>query len=356
MKMTAAMWHGPKDVRLAELDVRPPGPGEVTIEVAYCGICGSDLHEYVDGPHAVPVGAPHPASGVTAPLVLGHEFCGTISAVGPGVSGLAIGDRIAVEPNYRCGTCPRCAAGEYNICRHFGFAGLTGHGGLAEYCTLPAYMAHRLPPEVSLEQAALFEPAAVALHALRRSGAGPTDTIAVVGLGPIGLLTVLLAGRLGIGRIIAAEVVAERLRLAARLGATDLVDAGSGEDAAERIRELTGGQGADVAFEAVGAEHTLRTCLAATRRGGRVVLVGLTGDITLSAFELVNNEQSIITSVGYRDCHPELIRLVAEEGLDLTPLATETIPLDQVVPRGFEALLGGTGQIKVLVRPNPGRW
>jgi len=350
-RMQAAVWYGAGDVRIAEVDVPTPGRGEVLIEVAYCGICGSDLHEYADGPHAIPVVEPHPASGATAPLVLGHEFCGTVAALGPSVVGLTIGDRVAVEPNYRCGTCPRCRAGEYNICRHFGFAGLMGHGGMAEYAAIPAYMAHRLPEAVSLEQAALFEPASVALHALRRAGTTP-ETVTVVGLGPVGLLTVRLAAEREVRRIVAVDVSPARLHRAAGLGATDLVDAGLEEGAGARIRELTGGEGVDVAFEVVGSESALRTCLAATRRGGRVVLVGLAPEVSLDTFALVNNEQSIVASVGYRDTYPELIRLVAERGLDLTPLITSTIALDALIPHGFDVLLGGPGeQVKILVDP-----
>jgi len=350
-RMRAAVWYGAKDVRTEEVDVPAPGPGEVLIEVAYCGICGSDLHEYADGPHAIPVVEPHPASGATAPLVLGHEFCGTVVALGPSVTGLRSGDRVAVEPNYRCGRCPRCLAGEYNICRHFGFAGLMGNGGMAEYAAVPAYMAHRLPENVSLEQAALFEPASVALHALRRAGTTP-ETVMVVGLGPVGLLTVRLAAERGVRRIVAVDVSPARLHRAAGLGATDLVDAGLEERVGDRIRALTDGEGVDVAFEVAGSESTLRTCLDATRRGGRVVLVGLAEEVSLDSFALVNNEQSIVASVGYRDTYPELIRLVAERGLDLTPLVTSTIALDNLVPDGFEALLDGPGdQIKILVDP-----
>lgn len=350
-RMRAAVWYGARDVRIAEVDVPAPERGEVLIEVAYCGICGSDLHEYADGPHAIPVGEPHPGSGATAPLVLGHEFCGTVVALGPSVIGLAIGDRVAVEPNYRCGACPRCRAGEYNICRHFGFAGLMGNGGMAEYVAIPAYMAHRLPEDVPLEQAALFEPASVALHALRRAGATP-ETVTVVGLGPVGLLTVRLAAERNVRRIFAVDVSSARLDRAAGLGATDLIDARTEEGVGERIRELTGGEGVDAAFEVVGSERALRTCLAATRRGGRVVLVGLAPQVSLDTFALVNNEQSIVASVGYRDTYPELIRLVAERGLDLTPVVTSTIALDGLIPHGFEALLGGPGhQIKILVDP-----
>ncbi|GAA4698092.1 2,3-butanediol dehydrogenase [Streptomyces youssoufiensis] len=350
--MKAAVWHGARDVRIAETDVPTPGPDEVLIRVAYCGICGSDLHEYANGPHAIPTTAPHPASGVTAPLILGHEFCGTVAALGSSVADLAVGDPVAIEPNYRCGTCPRCQAGDYHICRHFGFAGLMGHGGLAEYAAVPRYMAHPLPAAVPLEQAALFEPASVALHALRR--AEPLrGSLAVVGLGPIGLLAVLLAARRGATRIIAVDVAPARLEIAARLGATDLVDASGGADAAAAVRGLTGGEGVDVAFEVVGSQAALDTCLGATRRGGRVVLVGLAQQVRLDAFALVNNEQSIISTVGYRDTYPELIRLVADEGVDLRPVVTSTVALKDVVEQGFEALLGGGGQIKVLVDPAP---
>ncbi|MEV1003778.1 2,3-butanediol dehydrogenase [Nonomuraea sp. NPDC050202] len=340
--MRAALWYGAGDVRVEDVPVTPPGPGEVTIEVAYCGICGSDLHEYADGPHAVPVGEAHPESGVAAPLILGHEFCGTVTEIGSGVTGFLPGDRVAVEPHYRCGRCPRCVAGQYNICRHFGFAGLMGHGGLAEHATVPAYMLHRLPEAVSLEQAAVFEPAAVALHAVRRAGIRPGESVAVLGLGPIGLLVTQLAARYGAGRVVAADRSAARREMALRLGATE-----TGAD----LAGLAGGEGVDVAFEAVGSGDTLRACLAATRRGGRVMFLGLTGTVSVDAFALVNNEQTIMTSVGYRDVYPELIRMVAEEGVDLAGIVTSTISLEHVVRDGFEALSRGQEQVKVLVRP-----
>ncbi|WP_246154081.1 alcohol dehydrogenase catalytic domain-containing protein [Saccharopolyspora hirsuta] len=330
--MRAAVYHGAGDVRISDVPVRAPGPGEVQLRVAYCGICGSDKHEFADGPHAIPVDRPHPESGVVAPLVLGHEFCGTVTAVGSGVRGLAEGDRLAVEPHYRCGRCARCRAGEYNICAHFGFAGLMGHGGLAEYATIPAYMAHVLPEDVPFEQAAVFEPASVALHALRRSGVRLGESIAVVGLGPIGLLIVLLARQLGIDRVHGVDPDPARCDLAVELGAT-----GTGREVPE----------VDAAFEVVGIQSTLDTCLAATRAGGRVVLVGLGGRLDFDAFGLVNREQSIIATVGYRDTFPELIRL-ASEGVDFSRIVTSTVALDEVVERGLRA---GAGEVKVVVRP-----
>ena len=337
--MRAAEWFGPRDVRIVAIDPRPPGPDEIALEVAYCGLCGSDLHEYVDGPHAIPVDEPHPASGRTAPLVLGHEFCGTVTAVGRRVGSLEPGDRVAVEPSYRCGDCPRCRAGEYNLCRWFGFAGLMGDGGLAETATVPAYMAHRLPVDVPLEQAALFEPASVALHGLRRGGLLAGEELLVVGLGPIGQFAVQLAAARGVERITGVDPLPRRRELARELGATDVR---TPDDPLE--------VGADVAVEAVGAQPALDACLAGTRRGGRIVQLGLGGQLQFDAFALVNAEQSIIASASYRNAHEELVALV-RHGLDLTPVATATIGLDEVVSRGFEALTSGSDDVKVLVDP-----
>ncbi|RJQ82007.1 butanediol dehydrogenase [Pseudonocardiaceae bacterium YIM PH 21723] len=334
--MRAALWHGPRDVRVQNWTPPPPGPGEVTVAVAYCGLCGSDLHEYADGPLSIPVHTPHPASGVRAPLVLGHEFSGTIVQVGPDTEDLAVGDRVAVEPNYRCGDCPACRRGEYNICEQFGFAGLMGHGGLAEETTVPGYMLHRLPEDMSLLQAALFEPAAVALHALRRGGLRKGETVLVLGLGPIGLFVVQLAARLGAARVIGVDPLLRRQEMALRLGASEV------GAAALKWR-------VDLAVEAAGSSAAMNGCLAATRSGGRVVLVGITRQLRLDGAGLVDNEQTIIASVGYRNCFPELIRM-SGEGLDLTPVVTSVIGLEQV----SRALLGSDEQIKVLVRPKGG--
>ncbi|HBO1760842.1 2,3-butanediol dehydrogenase [Pseudomonas aeruginosa] len=347
--MKALRWHAARDLRLSELERQAPRPGEVELEVAYCGICGSDLHEYQSGPHSIPQAEAHPLSGCRAPLTLGHEFCGVVAALGPGVEGLRIGDRVAVEPEYRCGECRYCREGRYNLCESMGFIGLMGDGGFAERARVPAYMLHRLPDAVGFRQAAVLEPAAVALHALRRSSLAPGQRCAVFGLGPIGLLLVMLARLRGIEDIVAIDVSPERLALAGEFGASRALDARDGDTAA-RLRE---GGALDCAFEAAGSQASLDAALASLRKGGELVLVSLMGEVRLDAFDLVNRELRLHGSVGYRDAFPELIALLADGRLDLARAVTRSVPLEQAVEHGFEALLRDKSQLKVLVNPNP---
>lgn len=350
--MTALRWHGADDVRLDNVEVREPGPGEVLIRPAYVGICGSDLHEIGDGPHAIPVDAAHGLSGATAPLVLGHEFSGIVEATGPGVAGLTPGDPVAVEPNYRCGTCRSCRDGRYHTCEHFGFAGLMGDGGMARYATLPAYMLHRLPAGFDLAQAAVLEPAAVALHAVRRSGVQRGGDAVVVGLGPVGLLVCSLLHAYGVDRIVGVEPSRQRRDLATRLGVTHVVDPRAErhrDDVAAEVVSCLGG-GAEVSFEVAGHQTSFDTALATVRSGGTVVLLGLTGELHFDAFVAVNKEITIRASVGYNDCHPELIGLVAAGQLNLAPFTQEIVSLDEAPTVLRELARGRRVGLKTLVR------
>ncbi|MGF6610136.1 (R,R)-butanediol dehydrogenase/meso-butanediol dehydrogenase/diacetyl reductase [Paraburkholderia sp. WSM4175] len=351
--MRALQWHGPRDVRLVQIDTPLVGPGDVRIAVAYCGICGSDLHEYEDGPHAIPVDTPHPLSGRNAPLTLGHEFCGTVVEVGAGVTTLTTGDRVAVEPEYRCHQCAYCRSGSYNLCVSMGFAGLMGDGGMADFAVVPAYMLHRLPDGVSLEQAAVTEPAAVALHALRRGELRLGETCAVFGLGPIGLLLIMLAKLQGATTIVAIDVSPERLAAAARFGATHTFDTRTLDGPALRaaIRAATGGLGVDASFEAAGLPATFEAAMQALRKGGRLVMVGLMPHAGFDAFRAVNDELTLTASVGYRHAYEDLLRIVASGALDLTSIVTRIVSLEAAVADGFDALLADRTQIKILISP-----
>lgn len=347
--MKALRWHGPRDLRLVDLVDSALQPGEVRVRVAYCGICGSDLHEYVDGPHAIPIDCAHPISGRRAPLTLGHEFCGTV--VESAALDIRVGARVAIEPEYRCGTCDYCRQGQYNRCISMGFVGLMGDGALAETVVVPAYTVHDLPDEVRFDQAAVLEPAAVALHAVRTSGLRPGDACAVFGMGPVGLLTVAMLRQCGAGEIIAVDVHAKRLALAGAMGASKTLDA-SREDSTSAIFAATSGRGAALAFEVAGLQATVDSTLACLRKGGEAVLVGLMGKAQMDIFDIVNRELRLTASVGYRNVFPTLIAWTAKGFIDPSAIVTRKVSLAQAVLQGFDALISDKDQVKVLVAPN----
>ena len=349
----AVRWHGAGDVRLEAVPVRRPGADEVLIRPAYCGICGSDIHEVVDGPHAIPVVQPHGLSRQRAPLVLGHEFSGTVEAVGSGVRDLAPGDAVAIEPNYRCGSCPSCREGRYHTCRHFGFAGLMGDGGMAEVVTVPAVMVHRLPPDFDLAQAAVLEPAAVALHAVRRSGVQTGERAVVVGLGPVGLLVCALLLSRGVSEVVGVEPAASRRALAADLGVPRLIDPSASDGPGQAVRAAVGADGAHVAFEVVGKQSTFDVASHSLRSGGTVILVGLASRLEIDAIAFVNDELTVRASVGYRDCHGELISMVARGELDLSPFTTDVVDLADGPDVLSRMAAGEARGLKTLVRCQP---
>lgn len=342
-QFAAAVWYGARDIRV-ELRQSPPlSANDLRVKVAKCGICGSDLHEYVNGPHAIPVSKEHPLSRRKAPIVLGHEFCGTVVQVGSEVTTFREGQRVVIEPEYRCGSCTACRRGEYNLCESMGFAGLMGDGGMAEEATIPAYMAHALPETVSFTQAAVLEPAAVALHAVRRSGLGAGMRCAVVGAGPIGLLIVQLAKLAGAREIAVSDLSDARLQLASRLGATITVNT-QRQSLADHVGDV------DISFEAVGVQSALTSSFDVLRKGGRLVLVGLFGKApTIDAFGFVNREIDLISSVGYRHVYPDLIALVAAGMFDPSHIVTREIRLSDVVRDGFERLLNNQADVKIIV-------
>lgn len=349
--MKALRWHSAGDLRVEELKAIAPTNGAVLIQVAYCGICGSDLHEYHDGPHAIPCGPAHPISGEQAPLTIGHEFCGQVLEIGKGVHSVKPGERVAIEPEYRCRNCRYCKAGQYNLCESMGFIGLMGNGGMAEQVLVPEYMLHVLPDSVSFRQAAVLEPAAVSEHALNQSSLQSGNTCLIIGLGPIGLLLLMLAKLRGIDNVCVVDLSHERLDRARQLGARWTIE-GDDPRLIDRLHDLSNG-GFDTVFEAAGSQITLDSALCSVKKGGEVVLIGLMGDVTLDAFHLVNNEIRLLTSVGYRDVYPQLIRYLVEGRLDLSKIVTRTVELDRAILDGFDTLLSSKQHIKILVNPNP---
>ncbi len=346
--MKAARWHGVKDIRVEDITEPKPGKGEVKVKVAWTGICGSDLHEYLAGPIFVPVDEDHPLSHDKAPITMGHEYCGTVAELGEGVTDIAVGDRVAIEPIFACGECAACLEGKYNLCDSLGFVGLSGgHGGFAAYSVVPARMVHKMPEALSMEQGALVEPAAVALHAVRLSKIKAGDKAAVFGAGPIGLLVVESLRVAGASEIHVVEPSEVRRKKALDLGATSAIDP-TATDAVAEVREATGG--VHVAFEVTGVPQVLPQCIDATRHEGQVLVVSIwEQEASFQPNTVVLKERQLQGTIAYRNVYPAVMALMTQGYFSADQLVTKRIPLDEIVAEGFEALAAEKSQVKILV-------
>lgn len=351
--MRAAVYYGPSDVRIESVpDPGPPGPGELLLRVTRAGICGTDAAEYTTGPHFIPLRTPHPANGHVGPLILGHEFTGEVVAVGSEVEAFRVGDRVVPGAGIWCERCEWCLAGRTNLCARYYTLGLHADGGLAELALAPARICRAVPDGCSDDDAAMAQPFAVALHALRRGGAAPGEAIVFVGAGAIGALMLAGAAAQGIEPIISVDVDPERLESARQLGATHVVDARA-VDPVEAIRELTGGNGAPLTIEASGTSRGLETVLAAARRGGRVLLVGMQDQPrAIDLFKLAVREVDVFTTLAHVcDVNlPQALEILARTGLAAHVL-DHVIGLDSLVSDGLLAIAERRAKGKILIDP-----
>jgi (R,R)-butanediol dehydrogenase/meso-butanediol dehydrogenase/diacetyl reductase len=352
--MKAAVFHGQKDIRLEEVQEPEVREGNVKVKVDWCGICGTDLHEYLAGPIFIPpVGSPHPITGETLPLTLGHEFAGEVVEVGDGSAEVNTGDRVAIEPVFRCGECAACQRGAPNLCEKLGFYGLMGGGGgLSEFAVVPSYMIHRLPEGLTTEQGALVEPIAVGLRAVRRAEFQEGQSAIVFGAGPIGAVTVQCLKAMGAGQIMVAEVSEARKEKAREIGADAVIDP-TEEDVVERVSELTEGEGAEHSFDAAGIQQTLQTALRATRKGGTVTIISIwEGPVELNPNDIVMSELNVGGTICYTpDDFADTIAMLKDGSIETEGIITERIPLSDVVEGGFEELVDHKDRhVKILVR------
>jgi (R,R)-butanediol dehydrogenase/meso-butanediol dehydrogenase/diacetyl reductase len=267
----AAQLHGREDLRVEEVAEPEPGPGEVKIAVAHNGLCGTDLTEYFDGPMAC-TSEPHPLTGGALPQIMGHEFAGTVTAVGTGVDDVVAGDRVAVEPLYYCRRCHACRAGLTQLCELVMTHGICSNGGgLAEYTVVPSWMLHRLPETMTLAQGALVEPMSVSFSGVLRSGIEPGQAALVLGAGPIGIGVTLGLRAIGIEDITVVEPAPTRRAAVEALG-VDVLDPDAVDVVAE-VRRRTDGRGVDAAFDCAGAAATFSIAPAVLRPRGRYVIL-----------------------------------------------------------------------------------
>ncbi|KAM0123107.1 hypothetical protein ACP6JC_000074 [Aspergillus fumigatus] len=298
--MRAVRFYGRGDIRVDEIDEPVCGEGQVKIRPAFVGICGSDLHEYLAGPITVP-STPHPITGGSVPVTLGHEFSGVVEEVGAGVSRLKVGDRVAVKPNLYDGTCDA--------------------GGLSDHVVVGEKHAILLPEGFPLDLGALVEPLTVAWHAVSRASVRPDDTVLVVGGGPIGLAVIQVLKARGVKSIIVSEVSSQRKKFARQLGATEVFDPRT-DDIVASVRAMTAGGGAAIAFECSGVQVGLDTAVQAIGARGTVTIVSLWEEKPkIDALDMVLHEKHIIGAVICDDGDFEAVIDAISSGTFLLPKA-----------------------------------
>ncbi len=344
--MRAALYYGRRDVRLEDVPEPTPGVNEVKLRVLYNGICGSDLHEYYDGPITTR-SEPHPLTGVANPVILGHELSGEVVELGPGVEDLAIGDRVAVEPVETCGRCAYCARGQYNHCALLAFHGYNrSGGGLSQFTVVRRSMAHRLPAGMSGVQGALIEPMAIAWRTADRCRLEAGQTAVVHGAGPIGIGVYLTLRRRGV-QVILSDPSPLRRAVLARIGAAHVLDPGDC-DIVSAVRDLTGGRGADASVEAAGVPVAFQAALRSTAVDGTVVVVAIhTHALSIAPMDMLMPE-TYLTGVAL-SCNA-FPRVIEEMAVGAYPHHewVEAIAFERLLEDGFERLHRQQGT-KILV-------
>lgn len=341
--MKAMVLFAPKDMRLAEREKPSPGPGEVLVKIKEVGVCASDVHWFLDGRIGDNV--------MAGPLILGHEFAGEISEVGPEVTGVKVGDRVAVEPGQPCMKCEMCASEDYNLCPDVKFCGTYPiDGAFQEYLVWPASLVEHVPDSVSMGEAAMLEPLGVGLYAIDIAGDVRGKKIAILGAGAIGLSMLQCAKAAGCGGVIVADPFSERRTLAGRLGADQVLDSGR-SDLVHVVRETFGGLGADITFEAAGNNEALQNATEMTRPKGLVVWCGIPEDdeSTLSASVVRRKGLTIRLVRRSNKVLRRVIQMVAEGKADAASLVTHKFPLERTKEAFELAASRRDGAIRVVI-------
>ncbi len=343
--MRALVWNGPNDMVVEEIERPSPGPGDVLVRISKVGICGSDVHGFSG------------ATGRRTPgMVMGHEFAGVVEELGPGAGGeVRAGDRVAANPMATCGECEYCRSGLESICPDRRVLGVNmgKAGAFSEYVTVPVGNVVRLADSTTDEEGAMIEPLAVGLRAVNLSGLRDGEPTFLLGAGTIGLCILLVCRSRGIGPVYVTDLVRHRLELASALGGHVLPVE---DHPLVRVQEATGG-GVPASLDAVGVSATIRQALEATRRGGRIVIVGLGAPtVDLGLYDLVPQERTIVGSYAYSNAeYREAARLVNERVMDVRPLVERTVSFEDT-PRAFLSLSSGEDQsVKVMIEVDTSR-
>lgn len=341
--MKALFLYKPKDLRYEEIEIPEISEEQVLIKIKACGICGSDVHYYNMGrigPYEV-----------KKQIILGHECSGQIIKVGSKVKNFKKGDRVAIEPGVPCGLCEHCRSGRYNLCKDVVFMATPPyHGAFTEYVAYHQNYIYKLPPNVSYEEGAMIEPLSVGVHAAMRSGAKMGDFALVLGAGPIGLMTIGALAARGVTQIIASDLEEYRLKLALKMGATEIINARK-ERIDKEIINLTGGKGADLVFETAGSETTIKSTTDLVKRGGTVIWIGLGPDeVPIKVGDFVDKELEVKGVFRYAHVFPIAIDLVARGKINIKPLITHVFKFDEIKEAFKVANKKQEKSIKIMIK------
>ena len=344
--MNAAVLNKPLDIEVKKVPVPVPKEDEALVKVRCIGICGSDVHYYEHGKIGRYV--------VRAPIILGHELAGEVVEVGAKVTNVAVGDRVAVEPGVTCGKCAYCKSGRYNLCPDVVFLATPPvDGAWAEYVAIRSDFLFRLPEGMSFEQGALLEPLSVGIHAMKRGRVTPADRVLVTGLGPIGLLAAQAARLFGVTEIYATDVVPFRQRLALEMGVTAVIDPAR-ENVAERLKDLTGGEGVDVIVETSGNARAIRDAVKTVKRGGRIVHVGMPADeeVPVDINQLIDSELDVYGVFRYANTYHAAIQALSRMNVDIEKVITHKFALHEIREAVEMARTRKDASVKIMIYPH----
>jgi L-idonate 5-dehydrogenase len=339
--MKVVVIHAAKDLRIEDREVEALEPGQVEVAIEAGGICGSDLHYYQHGGFG--------AIRVREPMILGHEVAGTVKALGEGVSGLAVGDRVAVSPSRPCNACEYCLRGQQNHClnmRFYGSAMPMPHiqGAFRQRLVAEAYQCHKVAEGVSINEAAMAEPFAVTLHGIKRAGAWTDKRGLVTGCGPIGALAIIAARAHGAREIVVTDVMDKVLTKALEIGADRVINVA---DNPEKLFAFSTNKGYfDVQFEASGNERAVRSGLEVLRPRSTLVQLGLGGDVSIPQNMVVSKEIEMKGTFRFHEEFGFAVDFINKGRVDLKPLLTGTFPLNEAVT-AFETAADRTKSMKV---------
>ena len=311
-----AYLNGTENIEFDELPIPVPKPNEVLVKIEYVGICGSDVHYYQHGRIGDFV--------IDGKFILGHECSGVVKEVGSLVENLKVGDRVSLEPGMTCGECEFCKSGYYNLCPDVVFfATPPYHGTFCDYVAFPENMCFKLPDNVSTMEGALVEPLSIGFHSAMQGGVKPGDTVVILGAGCIGLVTLLACKAFGASKVIVSDVLDKRLEFAKKLGADYVINAKE-IDVVAKIAELTDGRGADVVLEAAGNKEAVRQTPYIARRGGTIVLVGMTpeNEISYNFSQVLWKELTIKSVFRFKNLFPTAINSISAGKTEVKSIVT----------------------------------